>query len=678
MWRIPIRLSLCVFLALGLAAQNRLRLKNLEAQSAGLDAREAQPQAPPLSRSGDRLHVLVQLDEALTPEQLGRLEAMGVRAVQYVPDFGYVFSVRRELGIGAAWRLRPPAKVSAALRGQEESPSEGYLVAEFFPDVDGETARTIARDQGFEVVEHPDMLPNHLLLRGRTGEAEALAEWDEVSYVFPASPGLVAGEHVEACPGAIMQLGPVGQYVATVGDGWDGPGRGSVQLGYFLQRLTGKLPADQARGEILRALEEWARVAGVSFAPADAGNRPSTVNVLFASGDHGDGYPFDGQGRVLAHTFYPSPPNPEPIAGDMHLDDDEEWVAGPDVSVRSVDLFSVTLHELGHALGLGHSDIPGAVMYPYYRRTTALTQEDVNAILKLYAAAGSGPAGDQPSASPLSVIIGSPAVFPFTTNASSVSFSGTAAGGTGDVQVTWSSDRTGAGVAQGGRTWTIADLPLQLGSNLITITATDSAHTQAFQAVTVERREEVQTPPSVSIVSPASGSTYATGNSTVTLAGTASPAGAISRVQWANSRGGGGTASGTSQWSAGPIPLQPGTNVLTVTAYDARGASVSGSLTVTYTAASDKVAPSLRITSPASTSVLTSAATIRLQGTASDNIGVAQVTWSTSFKGSGVAAGTSNWTTGDVPLLVGTNTIVVRAYDAAGNSAWRSVTVTRR
>jgi len=54
---------------------------------------------------------------------------------------------------------------------------------------------------------------------------------------------------------------------------------------------------------------------------------------------------------VLAHTFYPSPPNPEPIAGDVHLDDDEEWVIGSDLSVRSVDLFSVSLHELGHALG---------------------------------------------------------------------------------------------------------------------------------------------------------------------------------------------------------------------------------------------------------------------------------------------------------------------------------------
>ncbi len=43
---------------------------------------------------------------------------------------------------------------------------------------------------------------------------------------------------------------------------------------------------------------------------------------------HGDAYPFDGPGAVLAHTFYPAAPNPEPMAGDMHLDDDEGWRVG--------------------------------------------------------------------------------------------------------------------------------------------------------------------------------------------------------------------------------------------------------------------------------------------------------------------------------------------------------------
>jgi hypothetical protein len=31
-----------------------------------------------------------------------------------------------------------------------------------------------------------------------------------------------------------------------------------------------------------------------------------------------------------------------------------------------------------------------------------------------------------------------------------------------------------------------------------------------------------------------------------------------------------------------------------------------------------------------------------------------------------------------MPLYVGTNTITIRAYDAAGNSGWRAVTVVRR
>src|ERR1035438_9677714 len=63
----------------------------------------------------------------------------------------------------------------------------------------------------------------------------------------------------------------------------------------------------------------------------------------------------------------------------MHLDADEAWHSGADV-----DLYSVALHEAGHALGLGHSDRPGAVMYPYYRLSTGLTDDDIAGIRALY------------------------------------------------------------------------------------------------------------------------------------------------------------------------------------------------------------------------------------------------------------------------------------------------------
>ena len=85
----------------------------------------------------------------------------------------------------------------------------------------------------------------------------------------------------------------------------------------------------------------------------------------------------------------------------------------------------------------------------------------------------------------------------------------------------------------------------------------------------------------------------------------------------------------------------------------------------------------MTIISPSTTSVYTSDATITITGTASDNVGVTSVTWA-SLITSGAATGTTNWSTGPIPLLEGMNNIVVYAYDAAGNSSWRSVSVTRQ
>jgi hypothetical protein len=92
----------------------------------------------------------------------------------------------------------------------------------------------------------------------------------------------------------------------------------------------------------------------------------------------------------------------------------------------------------------------------------------------------------------------------------------------------------------------------------------------------------------------------------------------------------------------------------------------------------DRTPPSLRVQSPANTSVVTTASTITLRGSASDNAGVVRVVWTSSVAGSGTAAGTTNWVAESIPLYVGTNYIVVRAFDAAGNSSWRSLVVTRK
>jgi hypothetical protein len=64
-------------------------------------------------------------------------------------------------------------------------------------------------------------------------------------------------------------------------------------------------------------------------------------------------------------------------------------------------------------------------------------------------------------------------------------------------------------------------------------------------------------------------------------------------------------------------------------------------------------------------------------GTASDNVGVTSVTWSTNVGQSGTANGAMQWSA-TIPLLVGSNAVTIQAHDAAGNVGWRSVVVTRQ
>ena len=373
------------------------------------------------------------------------------------------------------------------------------------PDVVAADARQIASIEGIRYAEHADMVGNHLLVDASLDQLKSLAGWDEVAYIYPASAELVRAERVHPCAGAMTEFGMVGQYVAKVGEGWDGPGKNAARLKYVIAGITNKLPADTARAEILRALAQWSKVVKVDFAAGASSRDTGTINILFASGAHGDPYPFDGPGRVLAHTFYPAPPNPEPLAGDLHFDEAESWRIGNDV-----DLYSVALHELGHALGLAHSDKPGAVMYPYYRRATVLTDEDIAAIRTLYADRIEEPAAIPPAPAPApppapapapapgpnpasqdktapAIAIQTPQATSVQTNADAIVVKGSASDKVGVVQVTWSSNVFGTNTATGTTQWS-ATVPLALGQNTIIMRAYDAAGNTSWRSVVVVRK----------------------------------------------------------------------------------------------------------------------------------------------------------------------------------------------
>src|SRR5579862_5895086 len=543
-------------------------------------------------------HLLVQLTRAPRADDLQELERRGARVVGSAPDGGITISADQPVsldGLPVEWSgpLLAQDKISPMLTKDGGSAGPRAVVVEFHPDVHRRRAMQLLRAVNADILENNDLAANHVLITATLPAMTQIAGFDEVAYIFPASNDLIQGNHVMACNGGEMAAGPVGQYI-TVGDGWSGARQGgAVELQYVFAQMSAKLPVAGAQSEIIRALEEWAKYANVQFVAGGEAGGNQTISIMFASGVHGDGFPFEPGSPVLAHTFFPAPPDPEPIAGDMHLNDDQDWHIGADI-----DVYTVALHEAGHTLGLGHTDDPNTIMYPYYRFGAGLSSGDIAGVQALYGSPDNPAPPVTPPVTPppvlpapatLSVAISTPAGS-VTTTASSIAMSGTVSGGTGSPRVVWSSSQGGSGTASGSASWTVASVPLGLGSNTITVAATDGAGDSAWAAVRVVQQAVVAQPappappappatgpPSLNITSPAM-TIVSTSSATISFSGTASAS--VSSVTWSNSTGSAGSATGTTSWSAPAIPLLVGTNTVTVTAYNAAGASTWRAVTV--------------------------------------------------------------------------------------------------
>ncbi|MBS0394855.1 MAG: DUF4082 domain-containing protein, partial [Proteobacteria bacterium] len=265
----------------------------------------------------------------------------------------------------------------------------------------------------------------------------------------------------------------------------------------------------------------------------------------------------------------------------------------------------------------------------------------------------------------------------YTTTSATLAVGGTASDNVGVAQVTWSNSLGGSGTASGTTSWSVASVPLLAGTNVITVRATDAAGNSALATLSVSYTPPDTTAPTVAISSPTTAATYTTSNSTLALAGTASDNVGVTSVAWTNSLGGGGTASGTTSWSVASVALKSGLNTITVSASDAAGNVGTKTLGVTYNPPPDTTPPTVAITTPTTAATYTTTSgSLTIGGTASDNVGVASVTWANSRGGSGAATGSTAWSASGITLQSGSNVITVTAKDAAGNSATATLTVT--
>lgn len=164
---------------------------------------------------------------------------------------------------------------------------------------------------------------------------------------------------------------------------------GKTNITYFFVNGTNKISGETERDLIRAAFKLWADETPLSFNEV-ADSAQADILIGWAEGEHGDGDPFDGPGDVLAHASYPNPYNDRQVF--LHFDDSERWVNS---DTQNVDLLTVAAHEIGHNLGLDHSNDPNALMFPSYSGPhRSLGNDDIAGVQSLYGLAA------QPAESP--------------------------------------------------------------------------------------------------------------------------------------------------------------------------------------------------------------------------------------------------------------------------------------
>jgi hypothetical protein len=180
------------------------------------------------------------------------------------------------------------------------------------------------------------------------------------------------------------------RYLTSVG--WDGPGLGSAELSYFVGDVPASVGIEQGQFQsaIEQALNAWSSVADITFSQTNVPNQNDSIEVRFK--------PLDGRGGTLAQAYFPDDVNRRAIAGDIELDSSERWEIGNQLGNAAFDLARVLAHEVGHALGLDHLNIPNSVLFSGVspgQSFTGLSTADAEAALRLYAPATTSPPADE-------------------------------------------------------------------------------------------------------------------------------------------------------------------------------------------------------------------------------------------------------------------------------------------
>nr|XP_020500264.1 collagenase 3-like [Labrus bergylta] len=241
--------------------------------------------------------------------------------------------------------------VAPTVAPEDEDLAEGYL-SQFYDDVGMTNSST-----------------RKIVLRNFTEDLQSMQ-----SFFGLEVTGVLNNETIEMMKAPRCGVSDISRY-----GHFDGKPKWEKRLiTYRITQYTPDLTQRQVDATIAQAFQIYSDVIPLDFKQISSGT--ADIMILFRGGYHGDFYPFDGRGGVLAHANSPG----RGQGGDTHFDDDEAWT----LTQRGVNLLLVAAHEFGHALGLDHSRDKRALMFPTYQYVNTngyrLPDDDRRGIQALY------------------------------------------------------------------------------------------------------------------------------------------------------------------------------------------------------------------------------------------------------------------------------------------------------
>lgn len=153
-----------------------------------------------------------------------------------------------------------------------------------------------------------------------------------------------------------------------------------TDLTYQFNNCPSLVDCGQAQNAVRQSFADWAAVSVLTFTEVSSG---ADMEVTWAGEEEGMGVESD----TLGFAYFPD------SGGDMWLNDTIEWEIG---TGTDSDLYLTAAHEIGHALGLDHSEDPASLMFPTSTsQTSGIADDDIQGIQALYGASdGTAPTLD--------------------------------------------------------------------------------------------------------------------------------------------------------------------------------------------------------------------------------------------------------------------------------------------